>query len=155
MKDTKENKPEESPEKETSSNEQTEALIPLPQDILDKIPKELKPHLAKAFSSMSLEMTRGIFPVTNPLIDKINPQHIDKLIDSIEKDSERDENRHKGDRRYIFASFVILLIILSGLITTFVVLEETELVRSLVIAIVSLIGGFGSGYGYCKSREGK
>ena len=131
--------------KSQDGNESVELLDgnPISPEVLDKLPQEMR----SVFLAFSKQTTIG-FP-TSPLSNKITSEHIGKIIDSTEKDSERDFEFNKLElqdqktsRWFFLAVFVIALTFVSFIIV-FLSSVDKETMRFVLGLIVGLIGGFG------------
>lgn len=71
---------------EHEKGETIEGIAEVPQALLDKLPPEVKQQI----TTFLLSHQRIGFPAQNPLANKITTEHIDKIIDNSEKESERD-----------------------------------------------------------------
>lgn len=80
-------------------------------------------------------------PGVNPMFQRITSEHIASLIAHRESSSKREHTAQTSIRRYQFLRFIIAIIA----ITVFVVLfrDDNDMVRTLVIAVTSFLGGLG------------
>ena len=130
--------------KEEEVPEEQEDELSIPSELMEEIPAEVRPKIRKAFS-MSLSMARGAFPMPHPLASKITSGHIDKVINNIEHDDVRQAEDQKFSRRYTFAGFVILVLVVVTLVVFLQLQGATDILINLIIAVFSLAGGFGIG----------
>ncbi len=132
--------------KSQDGNESEEVLdgIPISPEVLDKLPQEMKSIFLAALSKQT---TIG-FP-TNPLSNKITSEHIGKIIDSTEKDSEREfefnklELQDQKTSRWVFLAVFVIALTFVSFIIVFLSSVDKETMRFVLGLIVGLIGGFG------------
>lgn len=99
--------------------------------------------------------------IGNPIHNKMNEEHITQVLDLAKQHDEREfilhkegqNNEHKqtiSNRRYIFASFVIII----GLILTIMIVfkDKTEVLTPVLSGIGGLLTGALGGYGFGKSK---
>jgi len=132
--------------KEKSGEEEPKGSPP-PLAIPEEILKTLPPDIRKVVSSQTALLMSGRTNLPHPLAGKITSGHIDKFLDNDEKRDIRKADADKSIRRYIFWAFIVALVLSVGLIIALVALNAVNLIHDLIIAAVSLIGGFGSGFG--------
>ncbi len=140
-----ENKEELELSKIDEGNKSEEVLdgVPVSREVLDKLP----PDMRNIFLALSRQTTIG-FP-TNPLSNKITSEHIGKIIDSTEKDSERDfefnklELQDQKTSRWFFLTVFVIALIFVSFIIIFLSSVDKETMRFVLGLIVGLIGGFG------------
>lgn len=138
----------ESKELELPQNEENDNLgkLPVPSELLDKLPPEAR-AIFLALSQQTSKTTIG-FP-TNPLNEKITSEHIGKIIDSTEKDSERDFELNKLEiqdqkiSRLYFLGGLIIVLIFVGFVIVYLSNIDKETMRFVLALIVGLVGGFG------------
>jgi hypothetical protein len=119
----------------------SEIIIP------EKVLKQLPPEAQKFIKSTELSMLMtGRTAMPHPMASKITSGHITKFLENDESENIRKADANKSIRRYVFCVTILGLVLTVGLIITLVVLNATSLIHDLIIAGVSLIGGFGSGF---------
>jgi hypothetical protein len=135
-----EDPPAESPdklEKKKDSDGDDDASVIEPE-VLEKLPPEVR---------RVLEFGMGMFstPVFHPVTKKINEGHIDKLLDSSEKDSQREYK----DRMWGRCFGILYALIGVGLFVfvTMYLSDDKELYRDLLTKVIIFFGGGGLGYG--------
>ena len=116
-------------------------------EVLDKLPG---PARKRIIEMMSISMAGPMHP---PFLRKINEEHISKLIECSEKDSQRDFEDTKSSRRYALV-YLILSFILFGFIVVYLADRNPDLLKEVLKISVIFAGGFGAGYGV-KSYQGK
>jgi hypothetical protein len=133
------------PEKEEPPQDNSEIIIP---EIPEKVLKQLPPETRKFIKSTGFSMLMaGRTPMPHPMASKVTSSHITKFLENDERENVRRADANKSIRRYVFWAIVLILVLTVGLIVTLVILNATNLIHDLIIAGVSLIGGFGSGFG--------
>jgi hypothetical protein len=136
--DSKESALSENKEAEDKKDDRQDS--PIEPEVLDKLPPEVR----KAVESFS--MFSGSVPVFNPIYKKINENHIDKLLDQTEKDSQRDFEDTASSRRYGLLYTIIVLIFLAGM-TVFLVRTDKELYKEVLKLLLPFLAGIAGGYG--------
>jgi hypothetical protein len=130
-------------EVETSQTKELSDLenLPIPTEMLDKLSPDVKQTL------IMLSQQRIGFPV-NPINNKITPEHISKIIESSEKDSEREFELGKLEiqdqnisRLYFVVTLVVVLLFVGSII--YFLSNDKETMRFVLGLIVGLLGGFG------------
>ncbi len=116
-------------------------------DNLEALLSEAPPEVRKQVGRM-VQMTGMSFtgPVPNPLTQKMTPEHIGKIIEYTEADSQRDDRQLTSSRRYAFAAFCVALAFIGILLVIFVLNDE----RDLALQVLALAGAFGGGFGTAK-----
>jgi len=121
------------------------------QDVLNTLPSDDKEKITK---SLSIMLSSGVIPRKHPFENILNEAHLSKIIDNSEKDSERDYQNQKSNRRYIFATFIFGLLFILGLI--YLLNKNPELLMNILMLIGGLVagtyGGYGTGYKKGKSE---
>ena len=121
-------------------------------DILNE--NDVSDHSEKAVPVIMQEMMMAISSsrASNPFTEHMDSSHITALIENDEKESIRDGEERKEQRRYNLVYTIIGIGLLFGLIFT---LGETDpnLFKELLSYVGTFIaGGFG-GWGYAKYRK--
>ena len=118
-----------------------EALTPV--ELTERIPPEAAGPVSRVIGA-SVSMMRG---AANPLMERLTSDHITEIIAHIGRQSDRAYSDRKHSRLVgvFFVSFVIIVIVAVSLIL--VVMNETDLLRDILLGIGFFAGGFGSGYG--------
>lgn len=126
------------------------------QTVLEKLGKE-KPDTVTEIMAMM-----GTGPMPNPLHQKMNEGHITQVLELAAKHDERQYNLHKdsqsarandnvADRRYTFATFFILFLLIIAVLVLFK--DNAETLVPVMTGIGGLIGGFLGGWGFGRSRS--
>ncbi len=125
-----------------NSKKEVEGEI-IPEEILEEMPTKIK----ETFAMMS---SGRMF---NPLADKIEPQHIDKILDIMKDENDKDYDFANKSKNFELA-YIILGILLILFLVLFLAKENEELLKQILQIGISFIGGIGGGY-YLKSRKDK
>ncbi len=123
---------------EGKSQEEAEDLEQIPEDEFPSPPK-----LAKAMMSM---MRVSASP-SSPILEKLNESHINKIIESTDKDSERAFLDASSARKYGFFYFIIGVVTFVGL-TVYLVDRNVSVYQEILKTLIIFGGGFGSGIGF-------
>ena len=99
----------------SSKEEASDADLQSLEGLVERLPPEDKKVLTRVIASF----TQYAGPAMNPLIRKITSEHIDKIIDYTEADSERTHDTSRSTRRYAYAYFVTSLVALWFLVWYF------------------------------------
>ena len=83
----------------------------------------------------------------SPIIDKINQQHITKILESVEKDSERAFVDAQEARKYNLVAICIFVAVFVFL-TVFLVNKDVAVYQDILKILIIFGGGFGSGLGF-------
>jgi hypothetical protein len=115
-------------------------------EFLATMPPEIREKYAQF---MSLEVMGQVSP-SSSLINKMQPEHIGKLLDNLDKDGERELK--KGNTILRFA--VIFVLIGCGILVflTLTLKDQPDLLRMAITAIISGGMSFAGGYGVGISR---
>ncbi|MDF5707382.1 MAG: hypothetical protein PUP90_06790 [Nostoc sp. S4] len=118
---------------------------------IEKLPEELKnldipPEIKKEIRTF-LSMGRFSASSISPILEKINQQHITKILESVEKDSERAYFDSKEARKYNLAAICIFLAVFVFL-TVFLVNKDVAVYQDILRILIIFGGGFGSGLGF-------
>ena len=126
------------------------------QLVLEKLSKEKPDSVTEIMAMM------GTGPMPNPLHQKMNEGHITQVLELAAKHDERQYNLHKNsqsnrageniaDRRYTFATFFILFLLIIVVLILFK--DNPETLVPVMTGIGGLIGGFLGGWGFGRSRS--
>ena len=127
------------------------------QIAIEKLSKKSTNNEVTEFMAM---MGTGSMP--NPLHKKMNEGHITQVLQLAANHDEREYNLHKNsqsnnakeniaNRRYTFAAFVILFILIVVILILFK--NSPETLAPVMTGIGGLIGGFLGGWGFSRSRD--
>lgn len=111
-------------------------------EVIERMPPELRETMGV--------MMKISGPMPNPLMKKITTEHITKIIDSGDKESERDYQREKEERSYNLIIFIITVLTILALTGFLVFMKEKDLLMNLIVALLGFAGGFGVGKYYNK-----
>lgn len=111
-------------------------------EVIERMPPELRETMGV--------MMKISGPMPNPLMKKITTEHITKIIDSGDKESERDYQREKEERSYNLIIFIIVILTILLLTGFLVFMKEKDLLMNLIVALLGFAGGFGVGKYYNK-----
>ncbi|MBN3898086.1 MAG: hypothetical protein HWQ41_23290 [Nostoc sp. NOS(2021)] len=120
-------------------------------EYIEKLPEELKnlnlpPEIKKEIRTF-LSMGRFSGSSISPIIDKINQQHITKILESVEKDSERAFVDAQEARKYNLVAICIFVAVFVFL-TVFLVNKDVAVYQDILKILIIFGGGFGSGLGF-------
>jgi lipopolysaccharide export LptBFGC system permease protein LptF len=125
-------------DKETSSIEKTSKVL------VEKDEQANSPDLVARLMMSSFSQT------SNPLAEKLTENHIDKVLDNSEKDSEREfeldklELKDQQSSKWFFLAIFIISLIFIGFIIVYLSNVDKETMRFVLGIIVGFIGGFGA-----------
>ena len=125
------------------------------QAVFEKLGKEKSSQVTEIMAMM------GTGPMPNPLHQKMTEGHITQVLVLAAKHDEREYDLHKNsqsnraneniaDRRYTFATFFILFLLIVVVLTLFK--NNPETLIPVMTGIGGLIGGFLGGWGFGRSR---
>jgi hypothetical protein len=123
-----------------------EGAPPVVARLLEKAPPQVRREVVSFFSMM---MSRGPMPdlVASKLADKITEDHLNKLIDSSDRDRELGFKNTQFARLFQFGIAIIGLSF-SGFLVVQLKSENPELLKDLIIAVAGFLGGLGTGLGF-------
>ena len=124
-------------------NQAVDKEIPIPPEILDKIPTEAREEIEKFISIAAT--SRYVGPMPHPLTSKITEEHVTKIIDNVEKDDQRSFEERKGVRNTTLTIFILILVFIAGFLIFFTLRGQTEILIPLLTAVVGAGGGYGIG----------
>ena len=107
----------------------------------ERLPREVKEVMEFALSS-----TQRIGPMPNPIIEKITEKHIDAVLETSEKSSERSFLDAKESRRFSLA-YTLIAAVLFVFLTIFIGERNMALYEEIIKLTIVFLGGFGSGFG--------
>lgn len=135
-------KPEQNPDNPV--DEESEALAKiLPEEIAEDL-KSLPPNVKESLA-LSISMMERVSS-SSSLSKHIKSEHIDKIIDYSEKESEREHQRfNSGEvtKRYSIGALlglIFMVLVYSG------VTQDKQLSEKIITAGIGALGGFGAGY---------
>ncbi len=118
---------------------------------IEKLPEELNnlnlpPEIKKEIRTF-LSMGRFSESSISPILDKINQQHITKILESVEKDSERAFIDVQEARKYNLVA-ICIFVALFVFLTVFLVNKDVAVYQDILKILIIFGGGFGSGLGF-------
>ncbi len=111
-------------------------------DMLKEIPKEDRKQVTKM---LLMSSRSGVVQKSSPIAEKIEPRHIDKIIDSYDKESERESEKFRREevtKRIGMGGILglILMVLIYAGIT-----GDRELSEKVIFAGIGGLGGYGVG----------
>jgi hypothetical protein len=133
-----------------SQDDQDNPLSLLSDEVVEKIPPEARKEV---LSMMRVYMGMGSFSSGSPLAKRITSQHIDKLIDSNEKENEREYQKFRSSEvtKRLAVAAIILLVLMVLIYSGFT--KDLQLSEKIITAGISALGGFGVGYAVGKKNN--
>lgn len=128
---------------ETQKSEESKPSEEMSEEF-EHLPPEAKKHISKMFA---MSMSSG--PAPHPIFSKMNTEQVGKVIDYVEEDNKRDHNYRVSQRRYDFATIIVILLFVLALAAGCLWKDKLEYIAPIITAIV----GFGGGYGLGMSRQ--
>lgn len=125
--------------------DELESLVPEEiADVLKELPQEERKQATRQVTKMMLMSQSGIVPRSS-LTEKIEPQHIDKIISSYDRESERDLEKTKGAEttKRLGMGGILTLVLMVLLYAGFT--GDKELSEKVILAGISGLGGYGAG----------
>lgn len=110
---------------------------------------DIQPETARKVRSF-LQMTSGTRSAMSMLFEKFTPQHIDKYLDYIQRDDDKENDRKSSDRWFQMAYIII------GVISFFVLviyLQSRD--KDLLLQLLTVLIAFGGGFGFGKLAKDK
>lgn len=111
----------------------------IPPEILEAMPPEVRSHIKESFGIIS-------GPVANPIARKLTPEHITKVLDQHEAESQRLDSYRKQGRWFNIAILLIAL----GAFFLFAVMfgySNPELFKQSIAFLATFFAGFAGGWG--------
>lgn len=112
---------------------------PIEPEVLSKLPPEVRRAVEFSLQSFSA-------PIFHPIVKKITEGHIDKVLDSTEKDSQR-EYRDRMAGRWFGLLYALIGAGLFVFVTIYLAGQDKELYRDILTKVIIFFGGGGLGYG--------
>lgn len=103
--------------------------------------QQLPPEVREVVSMMGFSG-----PVTPPFLNKVNEEHISKVLEITDKDSQRTYDDAQSSKKYSLA-YVVLSFLLFGFVIVFLADKNAALLKDILIILGVFAGGFGAGYG--------
>jgi len=133
--------PEEIPEEEENI---------LSDEIIEKLPPEIRGIVRK---STSMFMAGSYPPPYHYIFRKMTPEHIGKVIDSLDSDSQRDHKERMSTRRWYYAYLITILMFILLLSLLFLWKDKSEYIVPIITAILGGAGGYGIGLSMGQKRS--
>lgn len=122
--------------------------LPVPQELLNKLPPDTARELTVFLSSV-----QRIGPAAHPLAGKIQAEHIAQIIQSSDDESKREYRDGELTRRWGFATFIVVIVFLLFLCVYLPQIDK-EIFESAMKVALGFLGGVGAGaYGITKFRK--
>ncbi|MGK7933205.1 MAG: hypothetical protein AB4041_17480 [Microcystaceae cyanobacterium] len=132
------------------NDEQDDLRTLLPDEVIEKLPPETRKEVS---SMMRVSMGMSRIQSGSSLTEQINSQHIDKLIDSNEKENEREYQRFRsGETTKRLTIGAILGLVLMVLVYAGFT-KDKQISEKIITAGISALGGFGVGYAAGKKNN--
>ena len=119
-----------------------DAASPLPQEFLKDVPSEARTILQQMYAMVS-------GPMRSPIWDAFRPEHLTAVIESRREDSAREHVNQQRDRVFQLIYAVLILGATFGILVFAVVADA----RDLLIPVLTLVLGFGSGVAVGRSKR--
>ena len=110
------------------------------REILATLPEEHRVRLERTFAMLTYQG-----PVQNPMLAKMDGQHLHKIIDGVEADSQRNHEDREKDRRHRRTLAYVGLggfLLISGV---FLWAKQGDLLKGILIGFAIFVGGLGAG----------
>lgn len=120
----------------------------IPTEISEKLPPEIREQL----EIQMLSMSSG--PMPNPITKHLTPEHVGKALEFTEKRDERLFKNAGFKRRYTLL-YIVIGIGLFVFLTLFFGTKNPALYKDILIAALGALGGFGGGFAYRGSKNGR
>jgi len=112
-------------------------------EIVKNLPPQIREFFLSVTSSKQSAISQSDF-FTNKLADKMTEQHIDKILDSVREDNER-QFRYANNQRNYNLIYVIISITLFVFLTVYLVKDSAEIYYKILEIIALVFGGIGIG----------
>ncbi|MEW6236486.1 MAG: hypothetical protein AB1656_13955 [Candidatus Omnitrophota bacterium] len=112
-----------------------------------EIVKNLPPQIREFFLSITSSKQSAISHTdvfANKLAEKMTEQHIDKILDSVREDNER-QFRYANNQRNYNLIYVIISLLLFVFLTVYLVRDSAEIYYKILEIIALVFGGIGIG----------
>jgi hypothetical protein len=128
------------PEKD-KADEPDLSNLPIEPEVLDKLPPEARKRLVEMNSFMALSG-----PMMPPFLKKINEEHISRVLELSDKDSQRAFEDAQSSKKYTLA-YVVCSFLLFGFIIVYLADRNPVLLKDILTVLGIFAGGFGAGFG--------
>jgi hypothetical protein len=113
---------------------------------------DMPPQIVKQVQSFLATFESHARTSEHPLFAKFTAEHIDKYLDSIQRDDDHAHELRKSNRWFYLGYFVLILAAIA-LGIGYLLPRDKDLLLWLVQILVILIGGVGIGYGINKREK--
>ena len=105
------------------------------------------------FNFLGMQMGVNIRDMEASVAEKLTPEHISMMIQASAED---DKNARIGERRQQTFTFLYILLGLAFVVFLVIFLKDNpDLMFRIITAVVSFIGGLGTGFTISKRKNGK
>ncbi len=121
----------------------------LPPEVLEGLPDKEKKQIVSSLSIMAMQ---GSSRQSSPIAKQLKPEHITQIIENSEKENQREFDKSKireNTKRWgmgAILSLVVIVFVYAG------ATKDKDLSEKVVLAGISVIGGFGAGYAVAKEK---
>ena len=135
------------------TNNEINLKVPEEKQLLEQvqnsnIPDNFKQIILRTFSKKEFHF-EGMFPIQNPMLEKINEEHITDIIKNGEASDKRDYEIITREKTFNFILAIAILIFV--LLLCFIFRDNIQSVMSIIIPMITFVGGYG--YGYRKAKD--
>lgn len=141
-------------DEENNNNQPTPSEIDdvmknLPEDVIKNIPEEVRERMVREIRSISVSTgVRRSVPFENIM----TPEHLSEIIKNADKDSERELENEKLNKKYLFLIFLISLVFIIVLILILID-KNPDILLGIMSHLGAAILGIAGGYGLkCKQN---
>jgi len=117
---------------------------------MEGMPPEAKKKLSELFMRVSAT-SLSVGPSRSPIEDKVTSKHVDKFIELADKDSEREIQEIKDQRKNRLIYFYSAIFLFIFLLLFFTICGEMEFIKNNWAYLITTIGGFLGGFGLGKT----
>lgn len=103
------------------------------------------PEPARRIILQRLNVTHIAGAAANPVLRQLRPEHLDKMLDIQEAESNRRHQSDSSTKRFQAFYFTFGIAVLAGLLVLFAVREQIEVVIPIVTGAAGFLGGLGLG----------
>lgn len=118
------------------------------KEAIQSLPPEFRTRIQESLSFTMSMMTRP----NNPLEKITTPEHLHKIIENIDKDSDRDFKDRKGSRNFNLLVLIVTFIFIIVLICL-LAKSNAPLLSQILTGLFGFAAGAFSGYGYRASKD--
>jgi hypothetical protein len=125
-------------------------VLPFDPKVLEGVPPEVRRTITAGFQMMFSGGPAGS-QVASRLVDKFAPEHVQMVLQSMEKESQRDYRSRRNDRLAMLAVVTLLLMFFGFLVVRLGGANDPELLEKLVLAAGGVVCGLAGGFGLGRS----